>query len=137
MKRETFAEGLRLLKLRFGEKAFDPGFVELISREVRDMSDYGFTRAVEHMLGARPHNKPPLLPDFRDMRLKEQKSSFDRDVQGASAAMDRQNWNKGLSAFLAKEYPGCKTLNQAVEVCKFRREIERADGKDPDAEVGR
>lgn len=110
---------------RFGERNFSKEFSLLVAIELKSMPDQIFVDMVNALIGARRPNDPPLLADFRMARLAHEKRELDRDVFGASRAMDRP-WAGGLKPYLAKEFPGCKTLNEAVEVRKLQIQIEQS-----------
>lgn len=132
MTHEAYVKQVQRLFERFGRKNFDDEFVNLVWREVLQLTDEQFKRICDFFIGSRTPTKPPLLQDFRDQRVREEKHAFTREVQAASNAM---NWPQaGLKAFLAKHYPGCKNLNEAVEVRKIHRAIARAEGRNPDQE---
>ncbi len=128
---KTLAEQVARLKVRFGDRAFDAESVSLIRREVITMRDEDFVFMVDGLIASRPHTKAPLLTDFREGRLKVEKRIFDAQVSGAARAMGTQ-WSGGLKAYLAREFPGCKTLNEAVEVRKLQIKIAKAENPNYD-----
>lgn len=107
---------------RFGQKALDPEFIKLAWREVHDMSETGFARFVDVMIGSRTANKPPLLSEFREARINEQKRKFDEDIRGAAQALRKvpPEMRKHLKDLLMREYGGCDGVIDALEVAKFR-----------------
>ncbi len=131
MNEQFFLGQVGRLRTRFGDKSFDGEFVKLIAREVHDMSEHAFQRFVDVMIGSRTAHKPPLLSEFREARMTDDKRRFDNEVNGAASAM---NWPAagGLQRFLAREYPGAKTLNDAVDIQRLRNRIAEADGNNPD-----
>lgn len=108
--------------------AFDVEFTSLVALEVKSMANDDFLSVANFMIGSRPAGKPPLIQDFRDARINQEKLRLRRDVDGANRAMNTQ-WHGGLQAYLSREFPGCKTLNEAVEVRKLQIQIAKA--KDP------
>lgn len=130
MTKDFFNSQMGRLKLRFGERAFDPEFQSLIAKEVSNMRDYEFTKLVETMIGARKHSNPPTIVDFREMRVQVEKDAFNRDLDGASRALNAPRGS--LRAYLENNHPGCKTLWEAVEAeVKIRAEL-RANGIEPE-----
>ncbi len=125
------ANQINRLKSRFGEKAFDDEFVTLVKNELRNMVDANVIRCVDVFIGNRPHHKPPVLSDFRDARLAEEKVKLEYCARGAMNAMSRHAQG-GLQAYLAKDFPGCKTLMEAVAVRQHQIRIAKAD--DPNYE---
>lgn len=126
MNEQFFREQIGRLKTRFGDRAFDAEFVKLVALEVNTMSEQAFSRTVGTFIGSRKHTDPPRLSEFREARLREEKYAFDQEVRGAANVLD---WpaKGGLQRFLAREYPGAKTLNEAVEIQILRNQIARAD----------
>jgi hypothetical protein len=116
MTRENFDEQLSRLRFRFGDRNFDPEFIKLLAKEVQSMPDHDLTRMVSDFIGSRPATRPPLLVDFREARIQIEKYKFTREVQGAADAVFDWAKQKGLKAFLDENYPGCKSLWEAVQV---------------------
>lgn len=119
-----FQAQIQRLITRFGQKAFDPEFCKLIWREAHDMSEQGFMRYCDVLIGSRSANKPPLLSEFREARLKEQKLKFDNDVRGATQFLKRQapeEMRKHLRAVLSREYGAVESVSEALEVARIRR----------------
>lgn len=112
---------------RFGEKNFSKEFSLLVSIECVNMPDEPFVQMVNAMIGNRTPNNPPLLQSFRDGRLAYEKRRFEADVRGAAQAWHGDARFQGLRAYLAKAFPGCKSLAEAVEVRKHQIEIAKAD----------
>jgi len=115
------------LKSRFGEKAFDDEFVKLAVRELMQMADGNVIRSVDVWIGNRPANRPPLLDDFRQARLTEERVRLQNDISGALQTVNSGPREQGLKAYLAKEFPGCKTLAEAIEVRRLQIKIAKAD----------
>jgi hypothetical protein len=97
--------------------------VAMIWGSVSDLSAKSFSNIVNLFIATL--RQPPLPSDFREAAYAERKRSFESDVVGAAKAMDIP-WQNGLQAFLAREYPGCKTLNQARDVQIEKNKIKRA-----------
>jgi len=111
---------------RFGQNNFSKEFSLLCSIECQTMPDAPFVEMVNAMIGNRKPSNPPLLQDFRDARLAYEKRKFEADVTGAQRGMNTA-WAGGLQAYLRREFPGCKTLNEAVEVRKHQIAIAKAE----------
>jgi hypothetical protein len=129
-----FQDQVKRLHVRFGERNFDAEFVSLLWDEVCTMSDPGLKMTVDVMIGNRLTNKPPVLQDFRDARLKEEKLKFENEVRGASRAVFEPTKNGGLQKFLSLNYPGCRTLWSAVEAQIKRNKAARGEVAKPDGE---
>lgn len=126
MMQETWTEQKLRLIDRFGERNFSKEFSLLVALECKNLPDNAFVDLVNAMIGSRRPNNPPLISDFRNARLSYERRIFERDTSGALRALDIP-WQNGLQAYLAKEFPGCKTLNEAVEVRKLQIQIARAE----------
>jgi hypothetical protein len=122
----TVAAQINRLKSRFGERAFDDEFCKLVFPEMMGISEHSVHRMVDVFIGNRPANRPPMLVDFREFRLAEQKASFDSTVKAAARGMNAQS-SGGLKAYLAKEFPGCKTLDEAIQVRRLQIQIAKAE----------
>lgn len=116
MTREVFDEQIRRLRLRFGERAFDSEFTRLIAGEMQHTTDPDLIYIVSNLISSRPATRPPLMVDFREARLSQEKYKFNQDVSGAADAVFDWSKQKGLQAYLDENYPGCKSLWEAVQV---------------------
>jgi hypothetical protein len=90
------------------------------------MPDEPLVDMVNALMGSRRPNDPPLVMDFRYGRLAFEKRQFEKDLSGAARTMREPARFQGLRAYLAKEFPGCKSLNEAVEVRKLQIKIAKA-----------
>jgi hypothetical protein len=116
------------LRIRFGEKHFDEEFLKLVWREVSDMSAHGYQRFCDVLIGSRTANKPPLLSEFREARLSEQKIKFQNDLRGAQNFLEREaplEIRKHLKTILSKEFGGVESVSEALEVARTKLRIER------------
>ncbi len=120
------AKQIERLKSRFGDRAFDPEFIDLARGEMARMRDDALIKMVDFFIGSRPANRPPLISDFRDGRYAAEKVSFNADVAGALKALDKP-WQTGLKPYLENNFPGCKTLEEAVEVRRLQIQIAKAN----------
>lgn len=130
MTQAFFLQQVKRMHVRFGEKALDAEFVQLIWRETHDMSESAFQRFVDVMIGSRTHNKPPLLSEFREARMREQKLKFDNDVRGAAQTLAKQapeEMRKHLRAILSKEFGSVSSIAEALEVARLRLRLEGAN----------
>ena len=126
MSPEFFSQQLHRLRLRFGEKAFDPEFTKLVLREVSPMANDDFLHMIDVMIGSRKHNHAPTLTDFREQRYKSEKEGFNRLCEGAHKALERPR-QTGLKSYLALTYgTECKSLWQAVEMQVAMNKIKQA-----------
>jgi hypothetical protein len=129
---EQFVAQMSRLRMRFGDKAFDPAFVDLVWREVHDMSVPAFSRFVDVAIGSRPHTKPPLLTDFREARLAESKRKFEDDLRGATDTLKRrapEEMRKHLRLILSKEFGGVESVGDALEIAKLKRRVSGPEGE--------
>lgn len=130
MTADDFNAEMQRLHSTFGEKAFTSERIKLIWGHWRDLPAQSFSRVVNKLIAT--SRQVPLPQDFIEAAHQERKRSFDRDVAGAADAMFNWQGQKGLQHFLAENYPGCKTLWEAVqvqvEVNQARRERGGNDG---------
>lgn len=115
MDRNFLIDQINRLRIRFGETAFDTEFVKLVVNEVSTMSEYGFKRSCDIWIGSRTRNKPPLLSEFREARLNEERVKLDNDTRAVSNVLNHPAKFGGLKKYLAANFPEAKTLSKAVE----------------------
>lgn len=127
MNQEFFKVQWDRLVSRFGDRAMDQELMRLVAIEVGTMSQEAFRHSVDTWIGHRPHTKPPLLAEFREARLAEEKARLSRVARGAVDAMNHPAARDGLKKVLALKYPGCNSLMDAVKVQILRNQIERAN----------
>lgn len=123
---QDFVADMTRLRQRFGDRAFDQSFADLVWREVHDMSAQAFTRAVDVWIGSRPHTKPPLLSEFREARMNETKRKLDQDTR---EAVRRVGSVKPLADVLRPSFGGVSGVRDALEIARIRQRTER-NGKD-------
>lgn len=126
MTHETWLHEKARLVDRFGERSFSKEFSLLVAIECRPLPDQDFVQMVNAMIGSRRPNDPPLIADFRNARHAWERRVFERDLAGAERAMDMPA-KDGLKLYLAKKFPGCKSLNAAVEVRRLQIQVQKAD----------
>lgn len=114
-----FVTQIDRLKRRFGEKHFDVEFMKLASFEVAKMSEMGFRRAVDVWIGSRSHNKPPLLSEFREAKLNEDKQKLSSDANYANEVFN-SGWHSGLNKILREQYGNVTSVNEAVELVRLK-----------------
>ena len=118
------------LVVRFGARSMDDEFKLLASKEVHDMGEAAFHRFVDVMIGSRTANKPPLLSEFREARLAENKLRFDNMTRAAAQTLfgpdgppaDRR---AHVLKVLSKEYGAVNSITEALEIARLRL---RTDG---------
>lgn len=139
MNQPFFISQIERLKSRFGFKHFDPEFVRLVANEIHDMSEHGFKRTCDVFIGSRSVNKPPLLSEFREARLNEEKYKH-QPKTGAESAI---SWlesrtppeqRERLKLIFAQEFDGAETAAEALAVA--RRRIREANEKKHDDDNG-
>jgi len=124
MTREFFDLQIDRLAERFGRRNFDAEFCSLAFTKVAGMAEGQFLRTIERWLGNRKPTNPPLLKDF-EMAA--------RVHDGPPRAPAEPIEKKPLGTILTSAgFPGCKSVNEAVEVAKHKNQIQRADDDGPD-----
>lgn len=129
MKSDLFVTQIKLLQDRFGEKAFNKSFVDLIWREVCTMNDNDFARTCEVFIGSRPHNKPPLLTEFREARLRYEKFAFERDLQGAAKVLNHPALRKPIAEILHRDFGAVESVKDAFEIARLKLKTQKSDGE--------
>lgn len=130
MTENFFSQQWKRLEVRFGAKAMDPELKMLVAREVHDMSERAFQRAVDVWIGSRPHTKPPLLAEFREAALAERKYALDRDTMGALISINRKapdEMKAQMRGALSKEFGAVSSVKEAMEVARIRQRVDQAD----------
>lgn len=117
---------------RFGERNFSKEFSLLVAIECNAMPEDAFMSMVTAMIGQRRPNDPPMIANFREGRLAWERRRFETELRGATDAWNGPAKFVGLKNYLAKEWPGCKSLAEAVEVRRLQIQIARADDPDYD-----
>ena len=132
MTEQFFANQWQRLVTRFGERSMDAEFMRLCANEVHDMSEAAFARFCDVLIGSRTANKPPLLSEFREARLAENKRRFDNEVRGAANAMfgpsgTPQERKAHVLKVLSKEFGSVSSIAEALEVARLRLRLEGAN----------
>jgi hypothetical protein len=128
MTKECFDVQVTRLKLRFGEKAFDPEFIRLISREMFELSNDQFISIIDTMIGSRKHTDPPTIVHFREMRSQTEKQELSKLTHWVAQAFNK---DLPLKDVLQKHYAGCETLAEAIEIEKIKIKVQQInDGGD-------
>lgn len=122
-----FVEQMNRLRVRFGKSAFDDESTKLIHQNIYDLTPAEFVKVVDFMISSRAHNRPPLVSDFRDARLREEKARFQEDMMASIEKFEHPAAQDGLKKYLAKAFPGCKNLNEAIEVRRLQIQVAKAN----------
>lgn len=124
---QEFEIQLARLRQTFGKNAYDAApRIEMIWDLVSDLTGAQFKSVADHFVSSSRH--APLPTDFKEAARAERKRAFDEEVKGAANSMHTP-WSGSLQAYLARAFPGCKTLDEAVQVRKLQIKIAKA--KDP------
>jgi hypothetical protein len=124
-----FFEQWRRLQNKFG-KNMDDELKALVSEEVKNMSEPGFKRAVDVWIGSRTVNKPPLLSEFREARLIEERQRFRNETAAAARGFSKHAGN--IQEALRPAFGGVSSVKEALEIAKHKRLIARSKGENPD-----
>lgn len=129
MTEHFFISQISRLRRRFGDKNFDPEFVKLAAIEVKSMSEMGFQRAVDIWIGSRTSHKPPLLSEFREARLNEEKLKLDgpkgaREFSVPATLISFKN-------ILKEQFGNVATAMEAVELLTLKKRIKDEEDKGP------
>lgn len=132
MTQQCWLAQIERLKEHFGERHFNKEFCLLVAIEITALPDHDIVNIVTTMIGSRLATRPPLIVDFRDERLRLEKKKLESDARSANIKMNSPAFHTGLKKYLATNFPGCKTVNEAVEVRRINIMIQRAN--DPNYE---
>jgi hypothetical protein len=122
-----FRDQVKRLRMRFGDRAFDNEFVLLVWREVYSMSEVGFQRLVDVLIGSRSANKPPLLSDFREARIKEDKWRFDNEVKSAARVLQHPSVTAPIKEVLKRDFGGVESVKDALEIARLKLRTNKPD----------
>lgn len=125
-----FQTQITRLRIRFSDRNFDQEFVQLVWRECHDMSEPGFQRLCDVFIGSRTANKPPLLSEFREARINEQKLRFDNETKAAARTLSRTapaETRAHLRKVLSADFGACESAADALEIARLRRRLQRDD----------
>jgi hypothetical protein len=130
MTQEYFKAQITRMKVKFGDRAFDVESCRLFYREVDQLPQWIFLRAVEAWLGQRKHTNAPKLDCFRAVRLNYEQYLRKLEREAASKALTQPAAFDGLKRCLALNYKGAKTLMEAVEIERLKHNISEANEVD-------
>jgi hypothetical protein len=130
MNQPFFLSQITRLRTRFGDKNFDNEFVKLVAAEVHDMSESGFKRFCDVLIGSRTAHKPPLLSEFREARIKENEVRFRNDVAGATRALNDPRIAKPISEVLHREFGKVESVSEAFAIAKLRLRTSESNNDD-------
>lgn len=111
----------------FGKASFSEERISLIYSCVQGLSADEFTRVTNLVISE--HRYAPLPKDFSEAAAKVRKNRVDHGILGISKKLD-QIFESGLPDVLKNRFPGCKTVNEAIEVRRLEIQVQKA--KDPD-----
>lgn len=109
-----FVEQMNRLKNRFGAKAFDIEIMKVLAREIYSVGEDFFRRSVDNWIGMRKSSNPPLLVDFREMRL-----GYERSLLKTDMAKVERTFSTGLGDVLRRVY-NVDTLEEAFELERMK-----------------
>lgn len=126
MTQEEFVHQMKRFDSVFGQKSYPWERLELIKRHVIDLPPYNFSRIVDHLLSTM--RQAPLPKDFKEAAYAERKQM--EDLRSVPDIMKPDyKGDKTLQKVLARDYPGCKTLWEAVEVEKVKIRISKLEAQ--------
>lgn len=130
MTQPCFETQIERLRVRFGKNAFDPEICVLIGIECRNLSDADFFDLVSTLIGTRAHNRPPLVTDFRELRLQIEKRALAQKLDSASTAFKKSD-AKIEDVLERQGFLGCRSLHEAIQnEAKKLRIIKQDDPKE-------
>lgn len=126
MTREIFYQQIDRLKIRFGAKHFDTEFVRLACEKVLSMSDARFIWQVNTWIGSKRPSDPPMLAEFEEARLAEEKLKLKNDAIVAARAFEARKV-KPLRDLLKPHFGYVESVGEAVEIARLNLIRKRDD----------
>lgn len=126
------------LKRRFGDKNFDAEFIKLAGFEAKLMSDTWFQKTVDTWIGSRAPNKPPLLSEFKEARLSEERIRLNNMTRDAGQVLSHPAKAEGLKKILKEQFGNAQSVMDAVELLRLKKELKNEnndhgeDDREPD-----
>jgi len=127
MDQDIFKSEIKRLRVRFGDRAFDAEMTKLVWDEVSTMSADGFHKYVSTLIGHRGPFDPPLLAEFREARLFEERNNLKKETAGAGRELRKVD-SLGFDRMLALNFPGAKSAKDALAIAKKKRQGGNDDG---------
>lgn len=121
---DQFKFQISRLESTFGERNFDTERLDLIMTSVMWMELGEFSKIVSHFIAT--FRSAPLPKDFKEAAMIQRHRAEKSQVRDSIPIFDENFKNEGLKNLLAKDYPGCKTLMEAIEVEKHRIKVRSA-----------
>lgn len=112
---EQFQFQMKRLESAFGEKHFDLERLDLIKQSVFWMELGQFSSVVDHFISS--FRQAPLPKDFKEAAIHERNKM--PNIQKEKDIFAKNFSSDGLKKTLALNYPGCKTLADAI---RYERE---------------
>lgn len=126
MTEDQFKHQIQRLESTFGEKNFDLERLDLIKSEVMFLELGEFSRIVSQFIANL--RSAPLPKDFKEAVMAFKRSRGD-DPRSRPEIYRPDFSNDGLAQALRKDYPGAKSLTEAIEIERFKLQIKRAKGE--------
>lgn len=113
----------RLFSL-FGEKSFSNERLKMIWNFTSDLSANSFERIIDHMISN--FRQTPLPKDFKEAAVGERNNFADLRSVPAIMSPDFKG-DRGLQMVLERDYPGTKTLWEAIEIERHRIRVRESE----------
>jgi len=129
-----FVKCVAMLRIRFGDKAFDKQFNEILMKLVIDMDAKWFSDTCIAFVGERKHTNPPLIVNFREAMHKEKNRvaetrSWEYNRLMASNERGEPGSDGGWSR-VTEVLGNVKNGWEAVQVLNQKKKVNIAQGKD-------
>lgn len=124
MKASSFDFEMKRITDVFGIKNYPSERIELIWNTTKNLSDESFNKIVNYLISS--FRFAPLPKDFDEAAKAEIRSIHSSNSVPDFMAKNFKG-NGSLEKVLARDYPGCKTLYEAVQVERLRIQLAEAD----------
>ena len=124
MLQNEFLEGIRRLKIKFGERPFDSESLRFIWRSVSGLTNQQWQSICDKQILTRRHTQAPLIYDFSQARdkllagLTQEQENKNENVIEKLLSTDGKGYPTGLRKFL--DSYGCETISDAMMYVKLK-----------------
>lgn len=120
---EQFKHQIERLESTFGEKHFDLERLDLIKSEVMFLELGEFSRIVSQFIAA--FRSAPLPKDFKEAVMAYKRNRVE-DPRSKPEIFRPNFSNDGLVQALRKNYPGAKSLTDAIKIERLKIQVKKA-----------
>lgn len=113
MKQSYFVEEMKKLAKVFGSQNYPQERVRLIWEQVEDLSEWQFTKIVEHFCADRNVNFPPMRKDFIEESQRHRTTQKEKELKQFTRMVEQQP-SDGSALRKLLDQMGVKSVKEAV-----------------------